>query len=181
MADEQAAREPEAFEKRRLQWTAFASHPFIFFLFFSIGVRTTMPPFLEETHTVDEFDFPPQTGFTSSLMNTIVVSKSKFNDWVGVQKAKIDKDAETYRQQLEHEQQAIDALVTNLLGVQLERGLNFHPVEGNGESHNQNNSNRKKSLEDERQSLTIDIENLQSEFIIRKQRVQGTFKGPAYI
>jgi hypothetical protein len=143
---------------------------------FPLQIYSTMPPLLEETHTVDEFDAPPQTGFTSSLMDTIIVSKSKHNDWAEIQKANIDKEAESYRQMLEQEQKCIDSLVTNLLGVQLERGLNIHPDDGSDENHARNLSNRKNALEDEEAKLELDLQQLKSEFITREKRVQGKYK-----
>eukprot|EP00980_Cylindrotheca_fusiformis_P023724 scaffold10871_cov177-Cylindrotheca_fusiformis.AAC.4 len=135
-----------------------------------------MPPFAEESQTVDDLDSTPKTGFTVGLFDTIALSKSKLNNWAEIQKAKIDEEAEIYSRKLELEQKAIDSLVANLLGVQLERGLNLGPESSTDDSHNENLSKRKSALQEEEKHLRIEIEKLKSEYADREKRVQDIKK-----
>lgn len=115
----------------------------------------------------------PQTGFTSSLLDKLVVSRSKVEEWVQHEKAKADKVAEAYRQQLMQEQTQIDTKVTNLLAVQLERGLS---VKNEGEENDENAESiakRKVALEEQRNMLESEVEKLQTEYQTREKRVKG--------
>mmetsp|Transcript_113085 Transcript_113085/g.316008 ORF Transcript_113085/g.316008 Transcript_113085/m.316008 type:complete len:257 (+) Transcript_113085:84-854(+) len=114
----------------------------------------------------------PQTGFTSSLLDKLVVSRSKVEEWVQHEKAKADKVAEAYRQQLMQEQAQIDTKVTNLLAVQLERGLS---VKNEGEENDENAESiakRKVALEEQRNMLESEVEKLQTEYQTREKRVK---------
>lgn len=68
---------------------------------------------------------PPlaELGFTSQLRETLIVSRSKLDDWVEHEKAKADAAAEQFRQTRNVHQQMIDEKITNLLALQLEGGL----------------------------------------------------------
>jgi hypothetical protein len=132
-----------------------------------------MPPLLSSTFGA-QYDVRPQTGFTRGLMDSILVSKSKLKQWAEFEKAKADKVAEEYRQQLLQEQATIDAKVTSLLAVQLERGLN---VQGKNDDDDQAESiaTRKKALEEQRAALEVEIVKLQTEYQNREKRVQGEY------
>lgn len=137
-----------------------------------------MPPLFstDAHHTNSDSDhvFQYQPGFTSSLMNSIIVSKSKMSEWAEMEKAKADAVAETYRQTLQQEQATIDAQATNLLSLQIERGLN---VQGNKEEMSDNMSEsiaaRKKILEKTQAMLELEIIKLQTECENREKRVKG--------
>lgn len=133
-----------------------------------------MPPFLGDSsiHHDDGNEF---TGFTSGLLNSIVVSKSKMDDWVEYQKAKIDEREASFQLKLEQEQKSIDSLVTNLLGVQLERGLSLRQSEEEESSsqEDENLSHKKKALQEQQTKLDHDLAKLQSELKNREKRVQG--------
>ena len=115
-----------------------------------------------------------QPGFTSSLINSIIVSKSKMSEWAEMEKAKADAVAETYRQTLRQEQASIDAQAANLLSLQIERGLN---VQENEEEMSDNKSEsiaaRKKVLEKNQAMLELEIIKLQTECENRKKGVKG--------
>ena len=91
-----------------------------------------------------------------------------------MEKAKADAVAETYRQTLQQEQATIDAQATNLLSLQIERGLN---VQGNKEEMSDNMSEsiaaRKKILEKTQAMLELEIIKLQTECENREKRVKG--------
>jgi hypothetical protein len=138
-----------------------------------------MPPFSSsaEIDLVDR-DMRPQTGFTSGLMDTILVSKSNLQRWGEFEKAKADTVAESYRQNLMQEQASIDSQVTSLLAVQMERGLNVHSDDSNIESNidddqSESLANRKKALEGQQAELETETMKLQTEHQKREKRVLG--------
>jgi hypothetical protein len=135
-----------------------------------------MPPLSFDFHHGERDPRATTVGITTSLMNTLVVSRSKMQQWAEFEKAKADKVAESYRLHLIEEQAAIDEQATNLLSVQLERGLKV--VDGD-ESHDnidiQDNNivTKKKDLEEEKVSLEGEISRLEQEFENREKRVSG--------
>jgi len=114
----------------------------------------------------------PQTGFSSGLMDKLVVSRSKVEEWVQHEKAKVEKVAEEYRQQLMQEKDVIEKKTATLLAVQLERGLS---VKNDGEENDNGESiaKRKNALEEQQNMLESEIGRLKEEFESRKKRVQG--------
>jgi hypothetical protein len=114
----------------------------------------------------------PQTGFSSELLDKLVMSRSKVEEWVQHEKAKADKVAEDYRQQLMQEQAKVDTKVTNLLAVQLERGLNMKS-EGEENDNSESLAKKKVALEEQRTMLESEVEKLEKERQNREKRVKG--------
>jgi uncharacterized protein YdaT len=142
----------------------------------NIFFASTMPPlFSTDAHHSDS-DHAAQyrPGFTSSLMNSIIMSKSKMSEWAEMEKAKADTVAETYSQTLQQEQASIDAQATDLLSLQIERGLH---VQQNEEEMSDRKSEsiaaRKKALEEKQAMLESEIIKLQTECEYRNKRVKG--------
>jgi hypothetical protein len=134
-----------------------------------------MPPFSSSAE-IDhgDRDMKPQTGFTSGLMDTILVSKSKLQSWAEFEKAKADTVAESFRQNLMQEQASIDSQVTSLLAVQMERGLNVHSDDSNiDDDQSESLANQKKALEGQQAALEMETAKLQTEHQKREKRVLG--------
>lgn len=147
-----------------------------------------MPPFSSSFQSVDvDNDFrgsnmagltTTTTGFTSMLLQSIVTSKSKMEEWAQHEKAKADALAESYRQNLMEQQAMIDSKSTELLAVQMERGMkidinNSNPEEDNTED---NLASRKQALEEQMTNMQIEIMKLQAEKENRERRVQGKLR-----
>ncbi|KAL3917634.1 MAG: hypothetical protein SGILL_004624 [Bacillariaceae sp.] len=113
-------------------------------------------------------------GFTSNLMETIAVSKSKMNEWARHEKAKADATAESYRQRLMQEQAVIDAKSTELLAVQMERGMKLEAQNDDDASQDtaDNIASRKQALEEETSAVQMEIMKLQTEKENRQGRVK---------
>lgn len=120
------------------------------------------------------YDVRPQTGFTSGLLQKLVVSRSKVEEWVQHEKAKAERVAEEYRQQLMIEKAQIDSKTTTLLAVQLERGLSVKS-EGDENDNAESIANRKSALEEQQTLLQSEIEKLKEEYQSREKRVQGEY------
>lgn len=119
-----------------------------------------------------DYDVRPQTGFSSVLMDKLVASRSRIEEWVQHEKAKAEQAAEEYRQQLMQEKAEIEKKKTDLLAVQLERGLS---VKNDEDEHDNAESiaNRKSALEEQRAKLESEVEKLKGEYQTREKRVQG--------
>lgn len=122
------------------------------------------------------YEVRPQTGFTSDLMNKLIVSRSRVKEWVQHEKANAEKEAEAYRQQLLQEQEQIDTKSANLLALQLQRGLSLdNDRENDGCTNVESIANQKHGLEEQQKLLESEIEKLKVEFQSRANRVQGMF------
>jgi hypothetical protein len=116
-------------------------------------------------------------GFTAPLMESIVQSKSKMQDWVDREKAKLDSRAESYRLTLVEQERIINSQVEELAIVQQERGI------GNGASSDDDNDENRpkniavqtKSLEEQSANIQIEIMKLKTERDNRETRVQSKF------
>lgn len=106
-----------------------------------------------------------ELGFTSSLRETLTLSRCKLDEWVENEKAKADVSAESYRQNLSAQQQHVDRTVTHLLALQLEGGLTVNEDE---------RAEAKKSMVNEKEAVGEEIEALQQELEERTERVKGT-------
>lgn len=143
---------------------------------FNLLFASTMPPLFstDAHHSDSDHVVQYQPGFTSSLMNSIIVSKSKMSEWAEMEKAKADAVAETYRQTLLQEQASVDAQAANLLSLQIERGLNVQQnEEETSDSKSESIAARKKALEKEQAMLELEIIKLQTECENRNKRVKG--------
>ena len=113
-------------------------------------------------------------GFTSNLMETIAVSKSKMEEWARHEKAKADAVAEAYRQRLMQEQAVIDAKSTELLAVQMERGMKLETADDEASQNTADNiASRKQALEEETSAVQMEIMKLKTEKENRQERVKS--------
>ena len=114
-------------------------------------------------------------GFTSSLLETLKVSRSKVDSFVEAQNAAVDSQVIAHNKRVSQEQALIDEQAKNLTTLQLERGLsaaNADPVEGlvqrKEELFSQQNELKEqiKKLEDERAKRQKDLEGTISRFTV---------------
>lgn len=120
-------------------------------------------------------------GFTAGLMDHLRISKSKISKWTELEKAKADQVAESYKTKLVKEQSLIDALATDLLSIQLERGLNVENQNHNEsssssteEEYDENIVTKTKELKDEMATLKVEVSKLEHEYENREKRLSGT-------
>jgi Chromosome segregation protein Spc25 len=117
------------------------------------------------------------TGFSSALLETIAVSKSKMEEWAQREMAKADAVAESYHQRLLHEQAEIDARSTELLAIQMERGMKIAmdtaTAAASEDESNDNIVSRKQALEEQATALQIEIMKLTTERDNRQRRIRG--------
>ncbi|KAG7361399.1 chromosome segregation protein Spc25 [Nitzschia inconspicua] len=115
-------------------------------------------------------------GFSSALLETIAVSKLKMEGWAQNEMAKADAVAESYRQRLLQEQAEIDARSTELLAIQMERGMRINNNENSTSSEEESNDNnivsRKQALEEQVTAIQIEIMKLTTERDNRQRRIQ---------
>jgi len=84
----------------------------------------TMPPFASSD----------QLGFTGSLLTTLRDSKAKLDAFIDDQMEQADAAAAAVEARVAQEQTLVDAQVSNLLEVELERGLNVNNEGGNDDN-----------------------------------------------
>jgi hypothetical protein len=135
-----------------------------------------MPPLFsaDAHHSESDHVVQYQPGFTSSLMNSIVMLKSRMSEWAEMEKAKADAVAETFRQTLRQEQASIDAQAANLLSLQIERGLNVQENEEEMiDSKSESIAARKNAMEKKQAMLELENIKLQTECENSKKRVNG--------
>jgi hypothetical protein len=97
-------------------------------------------------------------------------------EWSQHEKAKADAVAESYRNCLAQEQAVIDSQATELLAVQMERGMTLlgqNDNEDNKADPQDNIASRKKALQEQTTNLEIEIMKLQTERDNRERRVHG--------
>lgn len=123
------------------------------------------------------------SGFTSNLMESIALSKSKLGEWVKQEKGKADAAALSYQNLLRDEQTTIDSMAAELLAVQMERGMKIDGAMtesgdsvGDGQQRNGNTDNiaaKKQALEQQITQIQIEVMKLQTERDNRDRRVKG--------
>lgn len=124
-----------------------------------------------------------QLGFTTGLIDQLRISKFKMQQWTEYEKSKIDQVAESYRTKLLEEQSSIDALATDLLSIQMERGLNVDNNHNDSsskveEENDENIVTKTKELEDEMSSLEVEVSKLEHEYGNREKRISGKCWSP---
>jgi hypothetical protein len=143
----------------------------------------TMPPYSSPlpTFSHDDIDIDRTqarvaacTGFTSALLETIALSKSKIEDWAQHEMAKADAVADSYRQRLFQEQAEIDSRLAELLAIQMERGMKIDTDTGEKHEDSVNIASRKQTLEEQTTTLQIEIMKLTTERDNRERRIRGT-------
>jgi hypothetical protein len=109
---------------------------------------------------------PPsiELGFTSSLRETLTLSRYKLDEWVEHEKAKADAQAESYRQAQTEQQQSVDRAVTHLLALQLEGGLTVSEDDRTSE---------KNAVVKQTHAVQVEIADFEQEFEERTAHVQG--------
>jgi hypothetical protein len=118
-----------------------------------------MPPFSQDI----------TMGFTSSLLETLMVSRSKVDAFVDAQNAAVDSQVIAHNDRVSQEQALIDEQAKNLATLQLERGLsaaNADPVEGLVQ--------RKEELFSQQNKLKEQINKLEDERAMRQKDLEGT-------
>jgi hypothetical protein len=148
-----------------------------------------MPPYSSPapapTHDDNDFGRPHarvvavSTGFTSTLLESIANSKSQMELWAQHEMAKADAVAESYRQCLIQEQAEIDARLTELLTIQMERGMKIDVDTVDKHENSDNNNNlvsRKQALEEQTTALQIEVMKLTTERDNRERRIRGMTK-----
>lgn len=83
-----------------------------------------MPPFASSD----------QLGFTGSLLTTLRDSRARLDAFIDDQMEQADAAAAAHEARVAQEQTLVDAQVSNLLEVELERGLNVNNNSGNEDS-----------------------------------------------
>jgi hypothetical protein len=143
----------------------------------------TMPPysspFPTRSHDNNDFGRPHAragacNGFTSALLETIVISKSKIEVWAQHELAKADAVAESYRQCLIQEQAEIDSRLTEHLAIQIERGMKIDKDTVVNQENSDNIVAQKQALEEQTTALQIEIMKLTTELDNRERRIRGT-------
>ena len=117
----------------------------------------------------------PHTGFSSSLLERLVASRSKVEEWVQHEKAKADKVADDYRQQLMQEQAQIDTKAKSLVAIQQTLGLSVFS-EGGENDNSASIAKRKIALEEQRAMMESEVEKLAKEYQSREKRVKGEWR-----
>jgi uncharacterized protein YjbK len=109
---------------------------------------------------------PPsiELGFTCSLRETLTLSRCKLDEWVELEKAKADAQAESYRQAHSEQQQRVDRAVTHLLALQLEGGLTVNEDERETE---------KNVVVKQTRAVQVEITDFEQELEERTGRVEG--------
>lgn len=107
----------------------------------------------------------PSSSLTASLRSSLVLSRSQLDEWIELEKEKMDVSAEQYRQSLTATQAQVDTAVTHLLALQLEGTLSM-------ESSNVVTST-KEDMKEEQEMLKEEIANLKMEIIDKKCQIKG--------
>lgn len=94
-----------------------------------------------------------------------MLSRSQLDEWIELEKEKMDVSAEQYRQSLTATQAQVDTAVTHLLALQLEGTLSM-------ESSNVVTST-KEDMKEEQEMLKEEIANLKMEIIDKKCQIKG--------
>jgi hypothetical protein len=124
-----------------------------------------MPPFAEP-------------GFTSPLRETLLLSRSKLDEWVEHEKAKADALCEKSRQVCFSRQQRLDTTITNLLALQIQGGMTIVADDGNKSASNKDSSNqraKKTEILEQQDAARREMEQLQAKLADEKARIDGTF------
>ena len=114
-------------------------------------------------------DSPNPTGFTSKLRQTLIVSRSKLDEWVEHQKAAADAAASVQQAEISEQQTRIDQAVTHLLSLQLEHGFSV--------SCGDDDNYKSLSPDDDKRALLDKMENINQQIDELSQKLQDTEDG----
>lgn len=121
-----------------------------------------MPPFASSD----------QLGFTGSLLTTLRESRAKLDAFVDDQMEQADAAAAAHEARVAQEQTLVDAQVSNLLEVELERGLNVNNKGGNDDS-TIGLAKRREELKQKQDKVKNEIEGLQAKHAEREKDLKG--------
>ena len=116
-----------------------------------------MPPFSQ--------DF--SLGFSSSLVETLIVSRSKVDAFIEAQKAIIDSQVIAHNNRVSQEQALIDEQANTLMALRLQRGVHDTDTIPKGLVH------RKTGLMTQQQKLKEQIITLQQKRAIQQKDLKG--------
>lgn len=122
-----------------------------------------MPPFASSDQ---------QLGFTSSLLTTLRDSRAKLDAFIDDQMEKTDGEASAHEARCAQEQTLVDAQVSNLLEVELERGMNVNNNEGNEDSR-VGLAKRREELAHQQDVVKEEIEGLQAKQTEKEKNLKG--------
>lgn len=130
-----------------------------------------MPPFTPSNGLIND---GVALGFTSPLIETIAQSRSKVQNWVDREKAKMDSAAESYRKSLIEQERIINSQIEDLMVVQREIGMEDAGTSSEDNlDQPENIAEQKKSLEEQVSKVQIDVMKLTTERENRERRVKG--------
>jgi hypothetical protein len=95
-------------------------------------------------------------------------------EWAKHEMAKADAVTESYRQCLMQEQAEIDSRFTELLAIQMERGMRIESDYTTNDENSTNIVSRKQALEEQTTALQIEVMKLTTERSNRERRIRGT-------
>ena len=110
-----------------------------------------------------------ELGFTSSLLTTLRASRAKLDAYVEDQMEQADAAAAAHQARVSQEQTLVDAQVSNLLAVELERGLNLHAENDDAVGL----AKRRAELARRQGELEQEIEELQEQHKEREKKLRG--------
>lgn len=119
-----------------------------------------------------------ELGFSSNLMSTVAACRETVEQWAEREKTKADEMEASYAETLSTEQTKVDSLVSELLAVQFQLGVNVkNPQNANGvaTSTPKGIAQRQQTLEKKRQEILEEIQHLKDEQEEKTQRVKGSF------
>ena len=115
-----------------------------------------------------------QLGFTSSLLTTLRESRAQLDAFIDDQMEQADAAAAAHEARVSQEQTLVDAQVSNLLAVELERGLNLR--EGN-KDNTIGLAKRREELARQQDGLKQEIDELQAKVSEQKKELKGMTTG----
>lgn len=122
----------------------------------------TMPPFAS----------PDQLGFTGSLLTTLRESRAKLDAFIDDQMEQADAAAAAHEARVAQEQTFVDAQVSNLLQVELERGL--YENGGNNEKA-VGLAKRREELARQQDGVKQEIQSLQAKQTEQEKNLKGKY------
>jgi len=112
-----------------------------------------------------------QLGFTGSLLTTLRDSRAKLDAFIDDQMELADQRAAEHEARVAQEQTLVDAQVSNLLEVELERGLNVNKT--GSEDNTVGLAKRREELARQQEEVRQEVEGLQATQTEREKDLKG--------
>ena len=130
---------------------------------------------LLDAHHCPLFTMPPfassdQLGFTGSLLTTLRESRAKLDAFVDDQMEQADAAAAAHEARVAQEQTFVDTQVSNLLQVELERGLN---VDNKNKESAVGLAKRREELARQQDGVKQEIQSLQAKQTEQEKNLKG--------